>query len=126
MKRYIGTGKDSASPRVVIEEDDSIRSLPMRLDLSYHSPDGFSWGYSGSGPSQLALALVSDATENDETALKFYQEFKDRVVSRLPDHWELTREDVRSVVREIELERLMASRKNHMSWSAGDVEILDD
>ena len=24
-----------------------------------HSPDGFSWGYQGSGPSQLAIAMLA-------------------------------------------------------------------
>lgn len=33
--------------------------LPPRNDLVDHSPDGFSWGYAGSGPSQLALALLA-------------------------------------------------------------------
>ena len=26
----------------------------------YHSPDGFEWGYTGSGPADLALALLAD------------------------------------------------------------------
>lgn len=30
-----------------------------------HSPDGFSWGYSGSGPSELARCLLIDALEDD-------------------------------------------------------------
>jgi len=25
-----------------------------------HSPDGFEWGYGGSGPAQLALAIYQD------------------------------------------------------------------
>jgi hypothetical protein len=31
--------------------------LDPRHDLYNHSPDGFEWGYHGSGPAQLALAL---------------------------------------------------------------------
>lgn len=34
--------------------------LPLRLDLYDHSPTGFEWGYSGSGPAQLALAILAD------------------------------------------------------------------
>lgn len=28
--------------------------------VEYHSPDGFSWGYGGSGPADLALSILSD------------------------------------------------------------------
>ena len=33
--------------------------LHKRLDLANHSPTGFSWGYGGSGPAQLALAILA-------------------------------------------------------------------
>jgi hypothetical protein len=36
------------------------RKLDPRLDLYNHSPTGFAWGYGGSGPAQLALALLAD------------------------------------------------------------------
>lgn len=45
-----------------------------------HSPDGFSWGYNGSGPSQLALAIVLDIQGEEDG----YQELKFRVISKLP------------------------------------------
>lgn len=32
--------------------------LPLCLDIYSHSPTGFSWGYEGSGPAQLALAIM--------------------------------------------------------------------
>ena len=31
------------------------RPLALRLNVRSHSPTGFAWGYSGSGPAQLAL-----------------------------------------------------------------------
>jgi spore maturation protein CgeB len=34
------------------------------------------WAYFGSGPSQTALAILYDATEDSENSLKYYQEFK--------------------------------------------------
>ena len=40
-----------------------------------HSPDGFSWGYGGSGPAQLALALLLFYT-NPKYAVANYQQFK--------------------------------------------------
>lgn len=36
------------------------RALPLRLGVRNHSPTGFSWGYNGSGPAQLALAILCD------------------------------------------------------------------
>src|SRR3990170_4477229 len=28
--------------------------------IPFHSPDGFEWGYAGSGPADLALAILAD------------------------------------------------------------------
>src|SRR5262245_1074294 len=67
--------------------------LNARLDLRNHSPDGFNWGYAGSGPAQLALALVADAIEDDTLAQECYQAFKLCVVANEErNHWELTDE----------------------------------
>lgn len=57
--------------------------LDPRWDLANHSPDGFSWGYYGSGPAQLALAILADFTENDGFALMYYQSFKEKVIAQL-------------------------------------------
>jgi hypothetical protein len=40
-----------------------------------HSPDGFNWGYGGSGPAQLALAIMLEMTDK-ATAQALYQKFK--------------------------------------------------
>lgn len=53
--------------------------------LRDHAPDGrVSWGYHGSGPSQLALALLLHFGATDEEALDWYQEFKREIISELP------------------------------------------
>ena len=49
-----------------------------------HSPDGFNWGYGGSGPAQLALAILLHTGMHQETALALYQEFKWDVIAKLP------------------------------------------
>ena len=41
-----------------------------------HSPDGFCWGYGGSGPAQLALAILYAITGDREKSLRYYQDFK--------------------------------------------------
>lgn len=45
-----------------------------------HSPDGFNWGYGGSGPAQLALAIMLKLTARHYS----YQDFKWRVIAKLP------------------------------------------
>lgn len=68
--------------------------LPIRLDLRNHSPDGFEWGYGGSGPAQLALAILADVAD-DETAQQHYQLFKRDVIAGLSgNQWELGSYDV--------------------------------
>ncbi|MEM6734436.1 MAG: DUF6166 domain-containing protein [Bacteroidota bacterium] len=48
-----------------------------------HSPDGFSWGYGGSGPAQLALAICVELFGED-LALNVYQSFKSKYIAILP------------------------------------------
>src|SRR6267378_1793164 len=59
------------------------RALKPRLDLWSHSPTGFEWGYGGSGPAQLALALLADHLGDDNEAVSLHQEFKRIVVANL-------------------------------------------
>ena len=68
--------------------------LPLRLEVWNHSPTGFEWGYCGSGPAQLALAMLLIVADTD-TAVQFHQEFKEKVVSFMPhDGWSTTVESV--------------------------------
>ncbi len=87
-KAYRGFIDAAGSCRVVVVTETALekreRELDPRLDLVNHSPTGFAWGYLGSGPSQLACALLADALEDDETAKLFYQNFKEAFVARLP------------------------------------------
>jgi hypothetical protein len=53
-------------------------------NLFNHSPDGFSWGYAGSGPAQLALAILLELTGDKEFALEHHQDFKFAWVAKLP------------------------------------------
>lgn len=54
-RRYEGTITKGA---ISVKVDG--RALPLRLGVRNHSPTGFSWGYNGSGPAQLALAILCD------------------------------------------------------------------
>ena len=48
--------------------------------LRNHSPDGFSWGYCGSGCAQLALAIMLELTGKPDG----YQDFKSNVIAGIP------------------------------------------
>ena len=57
---------------------------PTRSQKAWnHSPDGFNWGYGGSGPAQLALGLLLVATDQ-KTAVSLHQAFKWDFVCKLP------------------------------------------
>lgn len=93
-KKYVGVRTESGT--TVAREDDrgDVFALAARTDLKNHSPSGFEWGYGGSGPAQLALAILADAL-GAEKALGCYQKFKVRVVAHFArERWELTRDEV--------------------------------
>lgn len=108
MKTY--SAKDFGSRVVITEAGWRNRHLRPRLDLANHSPTGFAWGYEGSGPAQLALALLADVLGDDDRALRLHQRFKRRLVASLPQSEPLyvTDDDVRRIVREIEAEQAAA------------------
>lgn len=102
MKEYLGyrqqrMWKDwEVTLEVVVTVHETGRRphlLDPRFDLRNHSPTGFEWGYAGSGPAQLALALAADVLGEDERALSLYQDLKSHLIVGLPhDGWIL--EDV--------------------------------
>lgn len=59
------------------------------LEVENHSPDGFTWGYRGSGPTQLALAILLEFT-GKETALRNYMQFRDEHVARWRKDFDVT------------------------------------
>lgn len=90
---------------MTVIDETGERPLDPRFDLRNHSPSGFEWNYSGSGPAQLALAMLADAL-GDEQAQDLYQSFKARVIARLDgDRWEMTAADVQQAVARIEAEQ---------------------
>jgi hypothetical protein len=96
MKTYRGFRDPTGT--AIVEVDG--RPLELRLDLDNHSPTGFEWGYGGSGPAQLALALLADATGDADRARQAHQRFKAEYVARLArnERWDITDQDVRIIV----------------------------
>jgi hypothetical protein len=76
--------------------------LNPRLKVRNHSPTGFEWGYGGSGPAQLSLAILCNHLGNEEEALGLYQDFKFAVIGRIKDDsWRLTTRDVSEAIEKI-------------------------
>ena len=97
MKRYTGSRTEHGVTVTV----DGVR-LNSRLDLRNHSPTGFEWGYGGSGPAQLALAILADHLAIDAKALADYQNFKWHVVANLPlEGWTLSSAEIEEVLRRL-------------------------
>jgi hypothetical protein len=101
MKTYTGTRTEDGCA-VVVSDGERSRALDPRFDLRNHSPTGFEWGYGGSGPAQLALALAADVLADDEAALEIYQRLKFRVVGGLPHGgWTLTEEELAEAIQSL-------------------------
>ena len=61
-----------------------------------HSPDGFEFGYGGSGPAQLALAILFDVTKDRYVAMHHHQRFKWDFIRHAPQSgFVLTEYDVK-------------------------------
>jgi len=106
VKRYKGEVDGTVWVEGYRNNRRTLHPLRPRLDLRNHSPTGFNWGYGGSGPAQLALALCADALGDDAMALAVYQRFKFKIVGRLPrnETWVLSAEEISAVARALATE----------------------
>jgi hypothetical protein len=72
---------------------------PLNRRVIHHSPDGYNWGYGGSGPSDLALSIADhlippglDGCRPEKcwdgwaspTAFRIHHAIKDRFICRVP------------------------------------------
>jgi hypothetical protein len=99
MKTYFGY-RSPAGPVVQVSEP-NYKTIPLR-HIPRHSPTGFEWAYSGSGPADLALAICADAMRSERDAERVYQAFKSRVIANLHwDRWSLTTAQVLAEINAI-------------------------
>jgi hypothetical protein len=96
MKTYRG-GRSLDGAVVTVDG----KPLPPRFDLKRLSATGFEWTYEGSGPAQLALALLADHLGDDARALELYEPFMRKVVAELDNSWELTSADIDAALAEL-------------------------
>jgi len=88
-KIYIGKRYEEGTIVVVAENivDGSSERLEHHVK---HSPDGFEWGFGGSGPTELARCILWDHT-GEEPEAATYQAFKSEVIaSQKEDSWNIT------------------------------------
>ena len=79
---------------VLVTVDGAPLDWRSSLAVRNHSPTGPAWGYGGSGPAQLALAILLAVTDA-ATAERFYQQFKWSVIAPIEaDRWTLDAGDV--------------------------------
>jgi len=98
MKTYRGIQKDNGcgGQDIFVTENGKAKKLPLgpSLALRNHSPTGFNWGYSGSGPAQTALAILLDATGDEKMAQVHYQDFKFKVVAGWKAYWSISEGEI--------------------------------
>lgn len=101
-------GRPSSTPGIP-QRGDAIVELVLRDRLIrlphmyvHHSPDGFEWGYAGSGPAELALNLLGYFIPVKEATLgAMYQQFKFDFIAKISqeDGGEIRAEDIRAWIR---------------------------
>lgn len=110
-KDYIGL-RVSGVPEVRVHENGDNRLLdtgPSQAIVN-HSPDGFEWSFGGSGPSQLALAILLDFTGDQHIAQALYMDFKWSFVAYWSkDSWTMRGEDLQEWLKTYEMKHLGAS-----------------
>jgi hypothetical protein len=83
-KVYSGCRSPEGCTVWVTDKTGLPKPLNPRWELRNHSPTGFEWGYGGSGPAQLALAILTEHLGDDRAALNQYQPFNGRALRRYP------------------------------------------
>lgn len=117
-----------ARKQALIDLIEANGSLPAPVELVHrgtHSPEGFAWGYAGSGPSDLAQSILG-VEVGEDLGPDVYLRFRDDVIARLPHrtHFRLTSADVGewlSANREL-VERAFLVEPPSAAVVAGDVD----
>lgn len=89
---------ENGNTNIYVVDSETEQETPL-THIPYHSPDGFAWGYQGSGPADAALAILAamyGETKEDvlkaihhnrghqlSKALKLHQNFKDDFLAML-------------------------------------------
>jgi hypothetical protein len=95
---YYAGHRTAQGTLVTVTRSSWSKPLDSGYDLGNNSRTDFSWGYNGSGPAQLALAILTDyfgaKPGGRALAEALYGPFKFTVIAVLPDCWEMNFEEV--------------------------------
>ena len=90
---------------VIDQVDGHDQARPLR-HWPLHSPTGFQWGFGGSGPADLALAILLDyfgewptqeqMAAGESRAWALHQHFKWALIAGLADGWEISALDIQA------------------------------
>lgn len=83
-------------PWVQVDGED-LKQVQEADKISVSSEEAFDWGYSGSGPARLALAIIVHVTKDIRLAKIIQDDFLQEVISQMPEEgFTLTIEDLRN------------------------------
>ena len=107
---YFGHRK-SGRAQVFRRTKAGLESGPMldpQLGVRPHSPSGLEWGYLGSGPAQLSLAILVDYLGHVAQSKDLYQDFRNVIVANLPEgEWTLSNGEIADVLEVIRAEHAL-------------------
>jgi hypothetical protein len=87
----------------VVYGDERVQNEQLK-HIVRHSPDGFQMGYGGSGPSDLALSILTDycmRNNFDENIVEsMYQDFKVEFVVPAKEELKVTGEEIKNWLNE--------------------------
>jgi hypothetical protein len=99
LKLYKGT-RIVPGYKAVVYVDDKILDVESSRQIRDYAPD-IEFGYFGSGPSQLALAILYDVTGNKDISLLYCQDFKRDYIAQFDqDGFILLESQVKSWIEE--------------------------
>lgn len=98
-------------PGTVVVDGIQLDPRPSQA-LRNHSPDGFAWGYGGSGPAQTALAILLHVSRDPDIAERHYQAFKWEHVATWPQE---------AHEAEVDVEAWLAARETISHVNGSDV-----
>jgi len=84
---------DGVGHQPVLRDGTGLSPKPSQ-EIYNHSPDGFNYSYGGSGPAQLALALLLDVTGDRDLSCRYHQTFKWHFVAGWGEEWSITSEEI--------------------------------
>lgn len=91
MKIYKGK-RTHGEGQAIIVQDNGEEEYPLE-HIERHSPDGFNWGYGGSGPADTSLSILTDCLGMEE-ANQLYQLFKGEFVACWGEEWNISEEKI--------------------------------